>query len=352
SAMDMDVPKVPAAGSTMTDRCKWKNDADRQQTEIEGFRQEIANLNQAIGKYAHDTATLEHHLKSERDKMERVVKDFNLLQHNNSELERGYADLQRKLDKKNRSYKEMAKNYMDQIRPTRVSDDDTSAIYNRLTQIRVSIEQLIQRARGDRFANLNKDVALEYFKDSELFAGMADLELELSAYHLDLCMESAVMSTLVHHFFQRPLGCIFEHSEEFEGIYSWVSGRDNKIGDRWRQQLYTMVLQDPSIEARRQQKVNYAADALSEMVSLVYPNVDMSVNITELCNKAFELAIAMFGCEYVIFPIPTPPGMPFDEETMAVPQKSNPAGTVTLVIFPAFGDNGSTSNMKAKVWCH
>ncbi|KAF8923798.1 hypothetical protein BGZ58_002514, partial [Dissophora ornata] len=123
-----------------TERCNWKNDADRQQTQIEGFHHEIANLKQTIDKYAHDTTTLEHNLKSEKDKRKRVVEDFNMLQHNNSELERRYADLQQKLDKKNQSYKEVAKNYMDQIRPIRVTDDDTSTIYSRLTHIRVSIE--------------------------------------------------------------------------------------------------------------------------------------------------------------------------------------------------------------------
>ncbi|KAI8597438.1 hypothetical protein EDD21DRAFT_385445 [Dissophora ornata] len=315
------------------------------------FRNKNTNLKKTIDIYAHGTAALEHNLKREKSSRKRAVEDLDLLQRSNSELERGNTDLQRKLDKKNESYKEMAKNYMDQVRPIRVTDDDTSTIYNRLTQIRVSIEQLIQRARGNRSVNLNKDVALEYIKNSELFAGMVNLEPELSAYHLDLCMESVVMSTLVYYFFRRPLGCIFENDENFEDIHGWVYERDTKIADRWRQQLCVMALQDSSMQARRKYKVEYVVDLLSEMVSRVYSNVDMSVKITELCDKALELAIAMFGFEYVISPIFTPLGTPFDDETMTMPQKSNPAGTVTLVIFPAFGDNSDTFNMKAKVWC-
>ncbi|KAF8926476.1 hypothetical protein BGZ58_011156 [Dissophora ornata] len=194
-----------------TDRMKWKKCADRQRVQIEGISNDNAALRQTID-------SLEDNLKTEKSRRRRAVEISNLLHHNNSELERENADLQRKLDMKSQSYKEMSKNYMDQIRPIRVTDDDTSTIKNRLTQIRVSIEQLIKTATGNRSVNLNKGVALEYIQNSELFAGMVNLEPELSAYHLDLCMESAVMSTLVHYFFQRPLGCIFENNENFEDI--------------------------------------------------------------------------------------------------------------------------------------
>ncbi|KAF8924533.1 hypothetical protein BGZ58_001696 [Dissophora ornata] len=105
------------------------------------------------------------------------------------------------------------------------------------------------------------------------------------------------------------------------------------------------------MEARRKQEVKYTVDALSKMVYLVYSNVDKLVKTIELCDKAFDLAIAMFGFECDILPISARLGVPFDDETMTTPQKWNPAGTVTLIIFPAFGDSSNTFHMKAKVWC-
>ncbi|KAF8926475.1 hypothetical protein BGZ58_011155 [Dissophora ornata] len=112
-----------------------------------------------------------------------------------------------------------------------------------------------------------------------------------------------------------------------------------------------MALEDPSMQAHRKHKLDDVVDWLSEMVSGVYSNVDMSAKITKLCGRAMYLAIAMFGFEYVISPNFTPLGTPFNDETMTMPQKSNPAGTVTPVIFPAFGDKSDTFNMEAKVWC-
>ncbi|KAF9121415.1 hypothetical protein BGX30_002600, partial [Mortierella sp. GBA39] len=138
------------------------------------------------------------------------------LHESNVDLEQQYDDLKRRYDKKVQSYKELDKNYMDLVRPLRVSDDDHSTIYRRLMHIRVSIESLVQKARGEGSVNLNKQAAIDHFRKSKLLEHFPVEEAILESYHLNLCMESAIMDTLIVRFFNRSLECIFRHSKEYE----------------------------------------------------------------------------------------------------------------------------------------
>ncbi|KAI8594707.1 hypothetical protein EDD21DRAFT_421404 [Dissophora ornata] len=173
----------------------------------------------------------------------------------------------------------MANNYMDQIWPIRVTDDDNSTIYN-----------------GPLHGVC-----------SHIYVGL-------------LLLPEAI----------RMCG------EKFEDIYNWVSGRDSKTVDRWRQQLCEMALQGANIAARKKRTVNSAVYALSEMVSRFCTNVDP--------NPVARLLRSPLPCSYssILFPQSRP----------LLARHSNPAEAVTLVIFHAFEDNSSTFNMEAKVWCH
>jgi hypothetical protein len=105
------------------------------------------------------------------------------------------------------------------------------------------------------------------------------------------------------------------------------------------------------MERRREGEVSEAAAAISDLVFRVYQNVSMSINIRELCYNAFDLSFVMLGMESCIYPVLTPLGTPFVHTAMTTPQKSNPAGVVSLVIFPAFVDNNNSFHIKPKVWC-
>ncbi|KAF9120420.1 hypothetical protein BGW39_011393 [Mortierella sp. 14UC] len=225
---------------------------------------------------------------------------FGQLQDTNTDLKQQYAALRRRYDKKVESYKELDKNYMDLARPLHVSDDDHSTIYSRLVQIRVSIESLVQKARGDRSANLNREAAINHIKESNLLDDFPVEEDKLEPYHLNIYMESGIMDVLVDRFFNRALGCIFDQSKEFEEISRWVEKRDSKIAARWRQQLCVLIAHDvDAMQDRKEREVNEAAIALSNLVSKVYQNVCMSVKIRELCASAFDLSFVMLA------PIPT-----------------------------------------------
>ncbi|KAF9207929.1 hypothetical protein BGZ49_010204 [Haplosporangium sp. Z 27] len=318
--------------------------------ELQHGNLEFHHINEKLKNYSMGLRT---HLDSVIDTNSNLNASIEQHHRDNSDLRQQYQDLERKFNKKVESYKKLDKDYMDLVRPILPTNDDNSTIYRRLMDIRVSIENLIQKARGPRSTNLNKEAAIEHFKKTKLLEGFPISEADLEPYHLDLYMESAMMSTLIDGFFSRPLDCIFDHSQEFLDVYKWIDERDGKTATRWRQQLCVLASQDTeTMKRKREEEVIRAGLILSAMVSGVYTNVDLSEKINGLCYSAFDLSFAMFGMESRIYPVTTPLGVLFDDETMKTPHKSNPTGVVSLVIFPAFGDDSNTFFMEPKVWCY
>ncbi|KAF9085045.1 hypothetical protein BGX29_002190, partial [Mortierella sp. GBA35] len=133
---------------------------------------------------------LQNHLNSVLAWKQDMSAKLGQLQDTNTDLKQQYAVMKRRYDKKVESYKELDKNYMDLVRPLHVSGDDHSTIYSRLVHIRVSIESLVQKARGDGSANLNREAAIDHFKESKLLGDFPFEEATLESYHLNLYMES------------------------------------------------------------------------------------------------------------------------------------------------------------------
>ncbi|KAG0225431.1 hypothetical protein B0O80DRAFT_446187 [Mortierella sp. GBAus27b] len=268
------------------------------------------------------------------------------------DLHRQYIEVQQKLDKRERDYEVMSKNYLEHVRQIRATDDDHGTIKDRLTQLKASIEHLIRKAQGGRSVNLNREAAVEHFKKSGLLEGFPVPEDKLESYHLNLYMESVVMTTLVTNFFDRPLSCVFEYNQGFKDIYLWMLSRNDRSAVRWRQQLCKMIADDPATKARQEQEVTRTAEELSGVISKVYANANELNKIKDICTRSFELALAMTGIESLISPTATVLGTPFDEETMGTSLKSNQEGKVALVIFPAFKDKECAFDVRPKVWCH
>lgn len=268
------------------------------------------------------------------------------------DLHRQLVDTQQKLVKRERDYEVMSKNYLEHVRLIRATDDDHSTIIDRLTQLKASIEHLVRKAQGSRSVNLNKEAAIEHFKNSGLLEEFPIPADKLEAFHLNLYMESVIMSTLVTRFFGKALSCIFSFNEGFKDIYDWMHSRNEKLAVRWRQQLCVMITQDPTTKLRQEEEVTAAATELSELLSKVYTNANELAKLKDLCNKAFELSIAMTAFESVISPETVALGTAFDEENMGTSLKSNPEGKVALVIFPSFVDKERAFNIRSKVWCY
>ncbi|KAF9907344.1 hypothetical protein EC991_010993, partial [Linnemannia zychae] len=315
------------------------------------LEQTITNLSGRIRQLEHDKANASGRIQQlERDNAN-ASGCVRQLQHDKATLTQKHDELERKFINKVKSYKSLNKTYMDLVRPLHVSSNDYSTIYSRVMRVRVLIENLIQKAKGVGSVNLNGQAALEIFQQYFLPDDIPPDEVFLPPYYANLFMESAIMATLIYRIFYRGLGCVFDQSEVFNDIVRWVDKRDNKIAVRWRQQLCLLLTQDSeAMQSRREREVDEVVKALSDMLSRVYLNVDMSARIKELCYTAFDLSFAMYGMDSIIHPIITPLGTPFDDTAMLTPQKSNPTGTVSLLIFPAFTDNG-TFYVRPKVWC-
>jgi hypothetical protein len=267
------------------------------------------------------------------------------------ELNARYNDLQQKLANRERDYDIMSKNYLEHVRTIKPTDDDHGTITDKLTLLKASIEHLIRKTQGTRSVNLNKAAAIEYLKEAALLQNFPIEEDKLEPYHLNLFMESVVMSALIKAFFEKYLSCVFEHNQSYKDMYEWMFARNYQLAIRWRQQLCLLLTKDPNTKHLQDEAVEKTATALSEVLSKVYTNANELPKVRELCNKAFELSVAMTGLEHVISPETVALGTPFDEETMAPSLKSNPEGKVALVIFPAFKDDQDAFDVRPKVWC-
>ncbi|KAF9177770.1 hypothetical protein BGZ51_008399 [Haplosporangium sp. Z 767] len=267
------------------------------------------------------------------------------------ELQRQHQELQEKMAKRERDYDVMSKNYLDHVRLIRATDDDHSTIMERLSHLKTTIEHLIRKAQGTRSVNLNRVVAIDHLKKSGLLAGFPVPEDKLEPFHLNLFMESVIMSKLVSCFFSKPLCCIFDYNKGFQEIYDWMYRRNSKLAIRWRQQLCVMLTQDSETKARQENLIKSTGNELTALISKVYANSNEATKLYEICSKAFDLSLAMTALESVIAPVSIPLGTPFDEEAMGVSPKSDPNGKVALVIFPAFRDKEQAFNVWPKVWC-
>ncbi|KAF8946869.1 hypothetical protein BGZ47_011108 [Haplosporangium gracile] len=272
--------------------------------------------------------------------------------HAYEQLAKEKQDLQAKLDARERDYQTMSKNYLEHVRLIRATDDDHSTIIDRLNQLKTFIEQMIRKAQGSRSCNLNRTVAIEYLKSYALLENFPIAERNLEPFHINLFMESVIMNTLVSRFFDQPLCCVFEYNKGFTQLYDWMNSRNHSQAVRWRQQLCLMLTQDPEIKSRQEKEVAMTAEALTELITKVYNGSNEGVKIRDICNRAFDLSVAMTGIDSVIKPSVPPLNTPFDEEYMKSSLKSNPQGKVALVIFPAFKDQEENFNIGPKVWCY
>ncbi|KAF9104390.1 hypothetical protein BGX27_010114 [Mortierella sp. AM989] len=283
---------------------------------------------------------------------QQLYEELEELKSQNTRLAQDNMNLNRKYDMKAESHRNLSKEYMDLVRPIMTTNYDYATIHRDLVGIRVSIENLVQRAKGIRSSNMKKEAVVQHFKSSGQLEGFPIPEDDLEPYHLSLYIESAIMSVLMDSFFSRPLECIFDYGEKFKDIYRWVDERDSKVSTRWRQQLCVLAIRDThAMNLKREQEVTKAVISLSRLVRKFYSNVDMSSTITELCYAAFDLSFGMFGMESLITPVSIPLGMQFDNESMDAAYDSNMEGDVSLVIIPAFKGIDSTSWVKPKVWC-
>ncbi|KAF9995198.1 hypothetical protein BGZ80_005175 [Entomortierella chlamydospora] len=282
-------------------------------------------------------------------KNQSMAAEIERLRHSNDQLTQQNGELKVKCNKNAERYRELDKEYRDLMRNIQVTDDDHSTIYQRLTNIRTTIENLIQKAR--RSGSMNKELAVEHFRKSGRSNELPILEANLERYNLDLYMESAVMLTLIDNFFLKPLGRIFGQAQGFEVLRNWVAQKDKKVAARWRQQLCVLVDQDDVAKKFKEDEILRVAGELRSLVYKVYTNVDMESKILGLSRDAFDLSFAMYGMEHEIYPFVTPIGTPFDDETMNTPQSSNPDGKVSLLVFPAFKDDIDLFKIPPKVWC-
>ncbi|KAG0313979.1 hypothetical protein BG000_005692, partial [Podila horticola] len=228
--------------------------------------------------------------------------------HKAVKLRQHYNDLVDKYDKTVKKYDELDEKYLAIARTLQVTDDDQSTIIRKLTDMRSAIEDLVTKGKGQSSVNLNRVAAIQHFWDSELLQGFPVQEQDLEPFHLNLYIESVIVTILLNRLFMKPLQCIFDQGQEFEAICDWVERQGSQAAARWRQELCILIAKNSKEMAdRKATVVSTVVAELKALVSRIYLNVDetdMFNRIQVLCNMAFDLSYAMFGMESRIYPDP------------------------------------------------
>ncbi|KAG0042732.1 hypothetical protein BGZ83_000134, partial [Gryganskiella cystojenkinii] len=128
-----------------------------------------------------------------------------------------------KYDKTVREYRDLDEKYMAVVRALRVTDDDHTTIHRKLTDMMSLIEDLVTTAKGQGSVNLNRDAAMQLFRESP--QGFRVPEQELESFHLNYRIEAAVALTVINRLFCAPLQSIFDLGVEFEAICHWVESQ-------------------------------------------------------------------------------------------------------------------------------
>ncbi|KAF9159922.1 hypothetical protein DFQ26_006040 [Actinomortierella ambigua] len=269
------------------------------------------------------------------------------------ELQQSTKEQEQKAQKMAKRYEDLDRKYMDIARTLQVTAEDRFTISRMLETVCSTIENLVIACKGKGSVNLNTAATIAFFQPSGWLQQLPVQESQLQPFHLNLCIESAMMEILIDRLFERPLECIFDQSEQFEKICGWVEGRGSRASARWRQELCILIAQDGNEMACRKEKaVMEAAMELKELVTNVYRNVDTSSlnKIKELSSLAFDISYAMYGMESRVSPFHVDPGTPFNDNDMTMATQSNPNGNVSLVVFRGFRDSDNKLYSKLKVW--
>ncbi|KAF9578963.1 hypothetical protein BGW38_004982, partial [Lunasporangiospora selenospora] len=293
--------------------------------EVQGLKLRNNELEQLCG-------SLEH-------KRYQDYQEYRKLDGLNSSLRHQLEDTKNMYTKKSVDYDNMSRNYMDLVRTIKVTDDDHSTIIDKLNKLRTSIDNLVRKLQGVKSANLDRTAAIKLLKSRGLLEKFPVEEQHLEPFQLNLFIESIIMKRLQDQFFDAPISSAFDHNDEFLQLYNWMYRKNPAAAVRWRQQIGAMLVADPEMSAQKKKKVDMATQDLLSLVKSIYPNVNEPPSkLSEVCDKAFDLALAMMGQSTSLSTVDVPLNTPFDEELMCPSVKSNPDGAVALVIFPGFQD--------------
>ncbi|KAI9339497.1 hypothetical protein BD770DRAFT_400250 [Pilaira anomala] len=285
------------------------------------------------------------------------------------ELEDNINRLRQELELKKEEYSKLEVNFYSYVKTIRVTDDDLSTIQPEISHLLSQLNNTCMGLKSKMDRKGGTKFVFEHWKDKidlikKYMIPVADQqqqeeEVLLDTSYITLFVEKYLINTLLSNVIDVPIHLGISINESFKEIDDWMSTRNKEWANRLRQQICSLVVQQPGDEEYQIQKGK--DQLLSQIVStleFVYPPLKNDPKkIENLIQRASKLNLAVKGQEIKIERMPIEEGQTlFNPETMKATAKGKPNGIVFLSITPTFIardelDNEHGFTVPGKVFC-
>lgn len=296
-----------------------------------------------------------------KETSERVLQEQSQQCH---EMEMNILKLKQELELKKEEYSKLEVNFYSYVKTIRVTDDDLSTIQPEISHLLSQLNNTCMGLKSKMNRQGGTDFVFKYWSDKvdlikKYMLPKDSKDSTLDTSYITLFVEKYLINTLLSNVLDVPIHLGISINDAFKELDDWMSIRNKEWSNRLRQQICSLVVQQPGDE---EEQIQEAKDALlNEIVSVlesVYPPLKNDPKkIENLIQRASKLNLAVKGQEIKIERMPIEEGITlFDAETMKATAKGKPSGIVFLAITPTFIardelDNEHGFTVPGKVFC-
>lgn len=278
------------------------------------------------------------------------------------ELESNIAKLKQELELKKEEYSKLEVNFYSYVKTIRVTDDDLSTIQPEISHLLSQLNNTCMGLKSKMNRQGGTDFVFQYWSDkADLIKKymLKEGEESLDTSYITLFVEKYLLNALLTNILDVPIHLGISINDSFKELDDWMSSRNKEWSNRLRQQVCSLVVQQPGDEeVKIQAAKNDLLQQIVEVLGSVYPPLkNDSKKIENLISRTLKLNLAVKGQEIKIERLPIEEGVTcFNSETMKATAKGKPNGIVFLAITPPFIardelDNEHGFTVPGKVFC-
>ncbi|KAI8885395.1 hypothetical protein K501DRAFT_180034 [Backusella circina FSU 941] len=263
------------------------------------------------------------------------------------QYEEDISTLRQEIEAQREEYQKLEINFYSYVKTIRVTDDDMSTIQpeiahllSQLNNTCMGLKSKMNRQGGSDFVSKMWQDKLPLIQQYMIQTPEEDSLLDTS--HITLFVEKYLVDTLLHHVIDVPIHMGVTINQPFQEIDEWMSSRNKEWANRMRQQVCSLVVQQPGDEEEHiQQEKNNLLEQIILDLADVYPCLKTDTNqrkkIENLIQRASKLNLAIKGQDIRIERLAIEEGVDcYDDQTMKTTVKGKPDGIVFLAITPPF----------------
>jgi hypothetical protein len=274
------------------------------------------------------------------------------------QYEQDIVDLRQELESQKEGYRKLEVDFYSYVRTIRVTDDDLSTIQPEIAHLLSQLNNTCMGLKSKMDKQGGSDFVSKMWKDKfnqiqqymiqtpppspiqQDAPPIQDNLLDIS--YVTLFVEKYLIDALLNHVIDIPIHMGVTVNQSFQEVEQWMSNRNKEWTDRMRQQICSLVVQQPGDEEENIQRTKM--ELLEQIVidlGDVYPclktDTNQSKKIENLIQRASKLNLAIKGQQVRIERLDIKEGVDtYDGQTMKTTVKGKPDGIVFLAITPPF----------------